>query len=262
MGLTSKRNPDIDQGELLNGGVFTYQSCPYQARNPQIRHWFHGEEYPEQEQEHARLPDYQEKSRGRGRSFSFECRSVAANCCAGLRTGPFGRHSSFLLPGRLSKIRNALFSPRLTRESLTGSICNYSDHYPSLAGPGGSTAWNDRFSIGEARRIIWGSSVPGEDEPSVEFNRDAMVFGIDCKSHYPLFYFRCIYVYVTRAAGSTALRCPSMRLAAGLLPGSIFTFGKVMAWGDGMLGCYMYWLGIVMGFMRTAAVNARAIAWQ
>ncbi|KAK3333347.1 WD40-repeat-containing domain protein [Cercophora scortea] len=38
-----------------------------------------------------------------------------------------------------------------------------------------------RHSTGEARRIIWGSSASGEDEFAVAFDRDVMIFGMDCK---------------------------------------------------------------------------------
>ncbi|KAK3692144.1 WD40-repeat-containing domain protein [Podospora appendiculata] len=38
-----------------------------------------------------------------------------------------------------------------------------------------------RHSTGEARRIIWGSSASGEDEFAVAFDRDVMIFGLDCK---------------------------------------------------------------------------------
>ncbi|KAK4146913.1 WD40-repeat-containing domain protein [Dichotomopilus funicola] len=37
-----------------------------------------------------------------------------------------------------------------------------------------------RHSTGEARRIVWGSSRDGEDEFAVAFERDVLVFGMDC----------------------------------------------------------------------------------
>ncbi|AEO69578.1 uncharacterized protein THITE_2120202 [Thermothielavioides terrestris NRRL 8126] len=37
-----------------------------------------------------------------------------------------------------------------------------------------------RHSTGEARRILWGSSRGGEDEFAVGFDRDVLVFGMDC----------------------------------------------------------------------------------
>ncbi|KAK3301619.1 WD40-repeat-containing domain protein [Chaetomium strumarium] len=37
-----------------------------------------------------------------------------------------------------------------------------------------------RHSTGEARRIVWGSSRGGEDEFAVGFDRDVLVFGMDC----------------------------------------------------------------------------------
>lgn len=38
-----------------------------------------------------------------------------------------------------------------------------------------------RHSTGEARRIVWGSSAGGEDEFAVAFDRDVLVFGMDCR---------------------------------------------------------------------------------
>jgi len=38
-----------------------------------------------------------------------------------------------------------------------------------------------RHSTGEARRIIWGTSKGGEDEFAVAFDRDVLVFGMDCR---------------------------------------------------------------------------------
>jgi protein MAK11 len=37
-----------------------------------------------------------------------------------------------------------------------------------------------RHSTGEARRIVWGSARGGEDEFAVAFDRDVLVFGMDC----------------------------------------------------------------------------------
>jgi len=38
-----------------------------------------------------------------------------------------------------------------------------------------------RHSTGEARRIVWGSAKGGEDEFAVGFERDVLVFGMDCR---------------------------------------------------------------------------------
>ncbi|KAL2020358.1 hypothetical protein VTK56DRAFT_8487 [Thermocarpiscus australiensis] len=38
-----------------------------------------------------------------------------------------------------------------------------------------------RHSTGEARRIVWGSSAGGEEEFAVGFDRDVLVFGMDCR---------------------------------------------------------------------------------
>ncbi|EGS17800.1 uncharacterized protein CTHT_0071490 [Thermochaetoides thermophila DSM 1495] len=38
-----------------------------------------------------------------------------------------------------------------------------------------------KWSTGEARRIVWGSSTGGEDEFAVGFDRDVLVYGMDCR---------------------------------------------------------------------------------
>ncbi|KAK4166808.1 WD40-repeat-containing domain protein [Cladorrhinum sp. PSN259] len=42
-------------------------------------------------------------------------------------------------------------------------------------------AGETKHSTGEARRIVWGSSRGGEDEFAVGFDRDVVVFGMDCR---------------------------------------------------------------------------------
>ncbi|KAK4186640.1 WD40-repeat-containing domain protein [Podospora australis] len=44
-----------------------------------------------------------------------------------------------------------------------------------------SEAGEGRHGTGEARRIVWGSSKGGEDEFALAFDRDVVVFGMDCR---------------------------------------------------------------------------------